>query len=249
MTKVYHYTHSEKVLREKPRTVKPEQNIGMSNALYLLHRHAYNEDIRKLKRFPAFGFSKDHEGVDLVEGEHFRINYKCPACGGDGKETCNNPDHVFIDAMPGDIGRLGCPLCGHDPNHKVNRGKNVCPICGGYGEIIPEAFEEFGRETGYDEDPIEVAVPLEKKKQSIQSWFIISSADGSYTSYWNGLDWDGGYFLAKRYGSRNAAMEGIVKIGLGGLYKIEEIIVIGNNSINKTINHEGNSGNNRTQAV
>lgn len=21
--------------------------------------------------------------------------YRCPSCGGDGKETCNNPDHSF----------------------------------------------------------------------------------------------------------------------------------------------------------
>lgn len=79
---------------------------------------------------------------------------KCPACGGDGKETCNNPDHGFIEAMPGEIGRLGCPVCGHDPNHKVNRGKNTCPECGGYGHVSPEVFEEYGRETGYDEEPI-----------------------------------------------------------------------------------------------
>lgn len=25
----------------------------------------------------------------------------CPDCGGDGKETCHNPDHGFIDSLPG----------------------------------------------------------------------------------------------------------------------------------------------------
>lgn len=86
------------------------------------------------------------------------INYVvCPACGGDGKETCSNPDHGFIEAMPGEVGRLGCPGCGHDPKHKVNRGKNVCPECGGHGMVVKDLFEEYCRETGYDNEPIEVS--------------------------------------------------------------------------------------------
>lgn len=101
-----------------------------------------------------------------------------------------------------------------------------CASC--YSDNVKDYSEN--KEAGWIEDGGVVPDNLDGKhpikKQSIQSWFIISSADGSYTSYWNGLDWDGGYFLAKRYGSRNAAMEGIVKIGIGGLYKIEEIIVI-----------------------
>ena len=47
----------------------------------------------------------------------------CPECGGDGKETCTNPDHGLISALSWhDIGRIGCPCCGHDPGHKVPNG-------------------------------------------------------------------------------------------------------------------------------
>lgn len=61
----------------------------------------------------------------------------CPDCGGDGKETCNNPDHGFISAMSWhDIGRLGCPVCGHAPDHKVINGGD-CETCKGTGLINP----------------------------------------------------------------------------------------------------------------
>lgn len=60
---------------------------------------------------------------------------KCPECGGDGKETCNNPDHGFIAALSWtDVGRLGCPVCGHDPYHKVPKG-GACEICSGTGLV------------------------------------------------------------------------------------------------------------------
>lgn len=55
---------------------------------------------------------------------------KCSACGGDGRETCDNPDHAFIDAVGGEVGRLGCPGCGHNPFHKT---KHKCPKCDGTG--------------------------------------------------------------------------------------------------------------------
>ena len=55
----------------------------------------------------------------------------CEACGGDGVETCDNPDHWFIALNLGEWGRLGCPGCGHDIDHKV-RG-SVCPECNGTG--------------------------------------------------------------------------------------------------------------------
>lgn len=60
----------------------------------------------------------------------------CELCGGDGKETCNNPDHAFIDSMWGDTGRLGCPACGHDPKHKVKNG-GPCFECNGTGRTPP----------------------------------------------------------------------------------------------------------------
>ena len=62
---------------------------------------------------------------------------RCPDCGGDGHETCNNPDHGFIHGAMGwhEIGRLGCPGCGHDPDHKVRGGEGKCETCGGTGKV------------------------------------------------------------------------------------------------------------------
>lgn len=68
--------------------------------------------------------------------------YVCPLCGGDGKETCSNPDHGFIEAMPGEIGRLGCLVCGHDPKHKVKNG-GLCEVCNGNGKINVVQAEQF----------------------------------------------------------------------------------------------------------
>lgn len=34
----------------------------------------------------------------------------------EGWGKCSNPDHSFITAVGGEIGRLGCPVCGHDPD-------------------------------------------------------------------------------------------------------------------------------------
>ena len=62
------------------------------------------------------------------------VEFDCLDCGGDGKETCDNPDHGFIGMMPGDIGRIGCPCCGHDPNHKVPNG-GKCESCNGTGTV------------------------------------------------------------------------------------------------------------------
>ena len=56
----------------------------------------------------------------------------CPECNGDGIGRCDNPDHGFISAMPGEIGRLGCPVCGHDPDHKTGE---VCETCNGEGDV------------------------------------------------------------------------------------------------------------------
>lgn len=69
--------------------------------------------------------------------------FKCPDCGGDGKETCHNPDHSFIDMLSfHDIGRIGCPVCGHDPKHKV-KGENPCETCCGSGQITLAQGKEF----------------------------------------------------------------------------------------------------------
>jgi hypothetical protein len=57
---------------------------------------------------------------------------KCKECNGTGYEICDNPDHGFIDAMGGDIGRIGCPLCGHDEEHRIL--SSVCEACEGKGQ-------------------------------------------------------------------------------------------------------------------
>lgn len=62
-----------------------------------------------------------------------QITKTCPDCGGDGIDTCDNPDHGFITAMGGELGRLGCPICGHDPDHKIQDSK--CSSCDGKGTI------------------------------------------------------------------------------------------------------------------
>lgn len=65
-------------------------------------------------------------------------NDTCETCGGDGKETCTNPDHGFysmIYSVNCDISRIGCPCCGHDPEHKVPNG-GKCEDCNGTGKIL-----------------------------------------------------------------------------------------------------------------
>lgn len=58
---------------------------------------------------------------------------KCPDCNGFGKEICDNPDHGLISALSfHDIGRIGCPGCGHDEHHRM---KANCEKCNGTGFI------------------------------------------------------------------------------------------------------------------
>ncbi len=79
--------------------------------------------------------------------------YTCPVCDGDGKETCTNPDHGFISMMGfHDIGRLGCPGCGHDEYHKVPNGGS-CECCNGLGEVDLETCEKILDEYGIDSPP------------------------------------------------------------------------------------------------
>ena len=58
----------------------------------------------------------------------------CSTCEGDGIERCDNPDHGFIQALVfTDMGRIGCPCCGHDEKHRIMGSK--CPDCNGTGII------------------------------------------------------------------------------------------------------------------
>lgn len=64
----------------------------------------------------------------------------CEECNGTGNEICDNPDHGFIDSIPGDFGRIGCPLCGHDELHRIPN--TVCGNCDGLG-YLKEATHEI----------------------------------------------------------------------------------------------------------
>ncbi|ENF6041375.1 hypothetical protein ABRV10_003410 [Citrobacter amalonaticus] len=74
----------------------------------------------------------------------------CPDCCGDGKETCHNPDHGFIEAMYfHDMGRIGCPCCGHDDKRKVPNG-GKCETCNGSGSVDEVDAKNFCDDLGYD---------------------------------------------------------------------------------------------------
>ncbi len=91
----------------------------------------------------------------------------CPICGGDGIAVCNNPDHGFIHGGLGDneLARLGCPCCGHDPEHKIKGEK--CEYCNGVGKVkqpepiedYPVYSEEHAQEIGKEEFDINVKFP------------------------------------------------------------------------------------------
>ena len=98
------------------------------------------------------------------------LNYNCPACCGDGKETCNNPDHGFY-AVTNSIGTpsaydacnggTGCPVCGWDEEHKVKSYNSVkkkyeysrCEACNGLGRVTETRAIEIMKEWNIDEDP------------------------------------------------------------------------------------------------
>lgn len=76
----------------------------------------------------------------------------CPCCGGDGKETCHNPDHGFfglINSLGYGANESACPCCGHDPNHKVKNGGD-CELCEGAGVVSEQSALEFMNEMNYD---------------------------------------------------------------------------------------------------
>lgn len=76
----------------------------------------------------------------------------CPECCGDGKDTCTNPDHGFIQMLSfHDIGRIGCPCCGHNEFHKVKSG-GECEICCGTGSVTDSEFSQYCTELDIDVD-------------------------------------------------------------------------------------------------
>lgn len=71
--------------------------------------------------------------------------FKCPDCGGDGIETCHNPDHGFIGfgSLLGAVlsaNESACPCCGHNEEHKM---KGVCYTCKGIGKVSEKTFLKY----------------------------------------------------------------------------------------------------------
>lgn len=84
----------------------------------------------------------------------------CPACCGDGKETCNNPDHGLLNALSfKSANESRCPCCGHDPNYKIRFWKDDkwqqrnCEYCEGTGTMSEKDFNIYCDIYGYDEEP------------------------------------------------------------------------------------------------
>lgn len=66
---------------------------------------------------------------------------KCIVCNGDHIARCFNPDHGFISALSfNDIGRLGCPVCGHDEMGRVFG--EACEFCDEYGNLLTDRKHE-----------------------------------------------------------------------------------------------------------
>ncbi len=89
--------------------------------------------IAKLKNATPALLSAARENLRLREALE-NMQCVCPECGGDGKETCTNPDHGIIFAIGDETGRHGCPVCGHDEHHKVKNG-GPCFQCDGKGAV------------------------------------------------------------------------------------------------------------------
>ena len=94
---------------------------------------------------------KGSELTEEIASELVEKHCMCFVCGGDGKETCTNPDHGFISMLSFPyVGRLGCPCCGHDPNHKIKNGGN-CECCNGLGKLTGTQFNQQAYGYGFDD--------------------------------------------------------------------------------------------------
>ena len=76
----------------------------------------------------------------------------CPDCGGDGIETCHNPDHGFLSGVMSIMGanESACPCCGHDEDHKMRNGK--CETCNTKGRVTQKVYEAYLDENVPEED-------------------------------------------------------------------------------------------------
>jgi len=97
------------------------------------------EPIKQLEKGGEYVLAYGNKALDnLVAVE------ECETCEGDGVSRCTNPDHGFIEGFGGEVGRLGCPVCGHDPDHKV-KGES-CDDCNGNGTITRSLTEAEWKE-------------------------------------------------------------------------------------------------------
>lgn len=87
-------------------------------------------EIKKAVIKPAH---KIPEILQMIREANPELREECANCDGHGKEICTNPDHGFINAVGGDIGRIGCPACGHD---EYCRTTEDCFKCDGTGESV-----------------------------------------------------------------------------------------------------------------
>lgn len=77
----------------------------------------------------------------------------CPDCGGDGNETCHNPDHGFLEGVLIIMGanESACPVYGHNPDHKITKGNSKkrrdeyckCYTCKGQGKVSKEIYDNY----------------------------------------------------------------------------------------------------------
>lgn len=103
--------------------------------------------------------------------ETIEKTYRCLSCGGDGKETCNNPDHGLLSMMNGagalNANESACPCCGHSDDHKIRKwdqqtGKYFnppCWECSGTGVMTERQANEYADEYGIEEDIEDFAIP------------------------------------------------------------------------------------------
>jgi hypothetical protein len=190
MYKVISKTH----IKQMPEMQEPDEETFYVNHSMGEHddiefdSEGYNEAVKEyeahLASLPEIlrGDNGQWKEGQLLNDDEVEI-VDCELCGGDGKETCSNPDHGFIEAMPGDVGRLGCPVCGHDPKHKVKNGGD-CDECGCTGKVaIPKA------------KPIETLF-----KEAMEKEFQVSDVGASKKDYENserrhGAEWAFNFLL------------------------------------------------------
>lgn len=159
--KQYQFSLKDECMKELPSMEEPKSDLHFVE--HGLSKLRYKEHLASLQSIPVLKkyLSSFTDGKIYNEYE-FEIVFICPLCGGDGKETCSNPDHGFINALSfHDIGRLGCPVCGHDENHKVKNGGD-CDVCGGSGNINCNQLDSFLKEYNYDDSPNQIAIPKQK---------------------------------------------------------------------------------------